>query len=141
MRRKFFLIIGLLFAVFISVIAGTIILIILPLLQANETLDSVYCERIRGPLRSPRVDCYSNLGMKLAVPTLCQKIDDPLYLKEKMYCEAVASRDINKCERIPGFRRDFCIAVLTKDISYCDDISQGQGGCRASVKDLSPYIK
>lgn len=133
MKRKILLTFG---AIIIVLIIILVTVIIRPLMRADETLNPAYCEQISGPLStSRRIDCYSNLGTKLGDPSLCHKIsiDLPVYQEQRLYCEAVASRDINKCSSIQGYMKYFCIATLTKDTSYCDNIPQARSGCKISV--------
>lgn len=112
--------------------------------EAEASLDPSKCEEITGLLKkSMTVDCYKDIGMKLADPSICEKITDEhsVYVTTKLYCKAVASRNVSNCDSVPGWRKDRCIAVLTKNVSYCDSHAENPKACRDTVERLMPYIK
>ncbi len=117
--------------------------VIFDILSISQSLDPADCEKISGPLETSRkVDCYTVIGIKLADPSICEKITDQQpYVKGKNYCKAIASRDVSKCDSLEDFRKDRCKAVLLKDSSYCDmkDGSPSQG-CMIVMEFYEPYI-
>ena len=108
--------------------------------RVSDSLDPSDCEKIEGIFKkSATVDCYIAMGIKLADPTVCEKIIDELpYSKSIPYCKAVASRDINNCDSLESWKVGHCKAILTQDISYCDP--EKLEGCKIVVEQFEPYI-
>jgi len=113
----------------------------------SESLNPLDCEKIEGPFkRSTTVNCYEEIGIKLANSSICDKItDEQPYVKAKYYCKALASRDINQCDSLEilnDWRKDRCKAVLMQDSSYCDldEESKPKYGCEVEMERYSNYI-
>lgn len=116
---------------------------IFSIVDVANNLDPADCEKISGPLeRSRKVDCYMDIGIKLADQSICEKItNEQPYVKGKNYCKAIASRDINQCEPLTDYWKDRCKAVLLKDSSYCD-VKEGKPsqGCLNAMEFYEPFI-
>jgi hypothetical protein len=118
--------------------------------KEGSTLNPSDCEKISGALSASRkVDCYLNVGVKLADKSVCEKINintgspsaDATYEKAKSYCLALASRKIVSCDVLSSWYKGRCIAILSKDISYCDSGNAGDpDGCKIEVETYLPHI-
>ena len=118
---------------------------ILSILIVGESLDPTDCEKITGPLATSRtVECYLDIGIKLADPNICEKIteEQPAYARGKLYCKAVASRNVTNCDSLVDFWKDRCKAILLKDSSFCD-MKEGKPsqGCLNTIENYESYIK
>jgi len=121
------------------------IYLIFNIIKISDTLNPLDCEAISGPLeRSRKVECYTNVGIKLADESICEKIETyglGSYERAKNYCKVLASRDISRCDSLIDFYKDRCKAILLKDSSYCD-MKEGKPsqGCLNTMDSYEDYI-